>query len=47
MLVVVCVGIAWMKVGPQVRNWWKRKKEKEEELNFGEERRGEIETEGK
>ena len=34
---MVCVGIVWIKVGPQVRNWWRKKKEKEEELNFGEE----------
>ena len=36
LLVLVCVGIVWVKLGPAVRKWWAKKKEREEELNFGE-----------
>lgn len=36
-LVVVCMGVVWVKVGPSVKEWWRKKKEREEELNFGEE----------
>ena len=36
LLVLVCVGVLWVKVGPTVREWWTRRKEREEELNFGE-----------
>ena len=35
-LVLVCAVIVWARVGPQVRSWWRKKKEREEELNFGE-----------
>lgn len=35
-LVVVCLGIVWMKLGPTVREWWAKRKQREEELNFGE-----------
>ena len=35
-LAVVCAGIVWMKLGPVLREWWARRKEREEELNFGE-----------
>ena len=36
LLVLVCVGVLWVKVGPAVREWWTKRKEREEELNFGE-----------
>ena len=36
MLVLVCVGVLWVKMGPAVRKWWTKRKEREEELNFGE-----------
>ena len=38
MLVLVCVGVLWVKMGPAVREWWTKRKEREEELNFGEQR---------
>ena len=34
-LVVVCVGVVWMKLGPAVKGWWAKRKQREEELNFG------------
>ena len=34
-LVVVCLGLVWMKLGPVVSEWWTRRKAREEELNFG------------
>ncbi|CAI8027691.1 Selenoprotein S [Geodia barretti] len=33
-LVVVCVGVVWMKLGPAVKGWWAKRKQREEELNF-------------
>ena len=33
---LVCVGVAWVKLGPVVREWWSQRKEREERLNFGE-----------
>lgn len=34
-LAIVCVVIVWIKVGPVAREWWRKRKEREEELNFG------------
>ena len=34
-LAVVCLVIMWMKLGPTVRDWWAKRKQREEELNFG------------
>ena len=36
LLFLVCVGVLWVKVGPAVREWWTKRKAREEELNFGE-----------
>lgn len=36
-LVMVCMGVVWVKVGPAVREWWRKRKEREDELNFGKE----------
>ena len=35
-LVAVCVGIAWVKLAPTLGKWWKKRRDREEELNFGE-----------